>query len=390
MSANTKFTKQSILGKPPSSLKSKLYSVNPFPNSKVIPKVGESNAMSNPITSTSAPSTRDSKVVKNDNVVAPGMFRIDPPKTSRVDNVRPNKPVKTSIRTNPITVSQPYVISQENVNPNLNGISSTGYKDVELEEPHRNLLLSTNKKHMSSECNNIKLAIWNDKSEFFSAMLDDYSRYTWVHFLKSKDEAPEVIKNFLKKIQVLLQAPVIIARTENAKAIATACYTQNRSIIHRQYDKIPYNLINGRKPDISFLHVFGALCYPKNDHEDIGKLGAKDGIAFSLVILLIPVLTDSKHGLQSMTSGQISSGLDLTYAPSRITSQKLTERELDLLFEAMYDDYIGGQPPAATRTATASQAPQVLQTPTTSTTTVDTAPTPINSSPKAIVIPNTS
>nr|GFB02606.1 ribonuclease H-like domain-containing protein [Tanacetum cinerariifolium] len=34
--------------------------------------------------------------------------------------------------------------------------------------------------------------------------------------------------------------------------------------------------INGkRKPDISFLHVFGALCYPKNDREDIGKLGAK-------------------------------------------------------------------------------------------------------------------
>ncbi|GKE62760.1 integrase, catalytic region, zinc finger, CCHC-type containing protein, partial [Tanacetum coccineum] len=36
-----------------------------------------------------------------------------------------------------------------------------------------------------------------------------------------------------------------------------------------------YKLINGRKPDISFLHVFGALCYPKNDREDIEKLGAK-------------------------------------------------------------------------------------------------------------------
>ncbi|GKF58306.1 retrovirus-related pol polyprotein from transposon TNT 1-94, partial [Tanacetum coccineum] len=39
-------------------------------------------------------------------------------------------------------------------------------------------------------------------------------------------------------------------------------------------------LINGRKPDISFLHVFGALCYPKNDREDIGKLGAKGDIGF--------------------------------------------------------------------------------------------------------------
>ncbi|GJZ25139.1 retrovirus-related pol polyprotein from transposon TNT 1-94 [Tanacetum coccineum] len=59
-----------------------------------------------------------------------------------------------------------------------------------------------------------------------------------------------------------------------------------------------------------------------------------------------------------MTSGQISSGLDLTYAPSTITSQKPTERELDLLFEAMYDDYIGGQPSAAPRTAHVAQAPQ--------------------------------
>ncbi|GJS42286.1 retrovirus-related pol polyprotein from transposon TNT 1-94 [Tanacetum coccineum] len=65
-----------------------------------------------------------------------------------------------------------------------------------------------------------------------------------------------------------------------AEAIATVCYTQNCSIIHRRFDKTPYELINGRKPDISFLYVFGALCYPKNDHEDIGKLGAKGDIGF--------------------------------------------------------------------------------------------------------------
>nr|GFC33173.1 hypothetical protein [Tanacetum cinerariifolium] len=96
--------------------------------------------------------------------------------------------------------------------------------------------------------------------------------------------------------------------------------------------------INGkRKPDISFLHVFGALCYPKNDREDIGKLGAKADICFFI---------GSKLRLQSMTSGQISSGLNLTYASSTITTQQPAEGELDLLFEAMYDDYIGGQPSA--------------------------------------------
>nr|GEX50099.1 integrase, catalytic region, zinc finger, CCHC-type, peptidase aspartic, catalytic [Tanacetum cinerariifolium] len=65
-----------------------------------------------------------------------------------------------------------------------------------------------------------------------------------------------------------------------AKEIATACYTQNRAIIHRRFNKTPYELIQGRKPDISNLHVFGALCYPKNDHEDIGKLGVKGDISF--------------------------------------------------------------------------------------------------------------
>ncbi|GKD76445.1 hypothetical protein Tco_1339066 [Tanacetum coccineum] len=91
-----------------------------------------------------------------------------------------------------------------------------------------------------------------------------------------------------------------------------------------------------------------------------------------------------------MTTGQISSELDLTYAPSTITTQKPTEGELDLLFEAMYDDYIGGQPSSAPRTAPAAQAPQALQTPTATTTTADTAPTPTNSSSQATNCPNSS
>ncbi|GJT70893.1 retrovirus-related pol polyprotein from transposon TNT 1-94 [Tanacetum coccineum] len=65
-----------------------------------------------------------------------------------------------------------------------------------------------------------------------------------------------------------------------AEAIATACNTQNRSIIHRRFNKTPYELINGRKPDISFVNVFGALCYPKNNREDVGKLSAKGDIGF--------------------------------------------------------------------------------------------------------------
>nr|GEY58907.1 retrovirus-related Pol polyprotein from transposon TNT 1-94 [Tanacetum cinerariifolium] len=157
--------------------------------------------------------------------------------------------------------------------------------------------------------------------------------------LITKDDTPEVIKNFLKKIYVRLQASIIIVRTDNGtefknhvlkeyfdsvgithetsatkapqqngvverrnhtlveaartmlifahaplflwdEAIATAFYTQNRFIIHRCFNKTPYELIQGRKSDISYLYVFGALCYSKNDREDIGKLGAKGDIGF--------------------------------------------------------------------------------------------------------------
>nr|GEV49211.1 retrovirus-related Pol polyprotein from transposon TNT 1-94 [Tanacetum cinerariifolium] len=96
---------------------------------------------------------------------------------------------------------------------------------------------------------------------------------------------------------------------------------------------------------------------------------AKNDLVFGLLKFkyhkehLCPSLMDFeqsslKRRLQSMTSGQISSGLDLTYAPSTITTQQPTEGKLDLLFEAMYDDYIGGQPSTSSRTVSAVQAHQ--------------------------------
>ncbi|GJR89168.1 retrovirus-related pol polyprotein from transposon TNT 1-94 [Tanacetum coccineum] len=60
-----------------------------------------------------------------------------------------------------------------------------------------------------------------------------------------------------------------------AEAVATACYTQNRSLIRLRHKKTPYELLHNKKPDLSYLHVFGALCYPTNDNEDLGKLKAK-------------------------------------------------------------------------------------------------------------------
>ncbi|GJS07562.1 retrovirus-related pol polyprotein from transposon TNT 1-94 [Tanacetum coccineum] len=139
-----------------------------------------------------------------------------------------------------------------------------------------------------------------------------------------------------------------------AKAIATACYTQNHSIIHQRFNKTPYELINGRKPDISFIHVFGALCYHKNDREDIGKLGEKGDIGFFIGYSA----TSCAYRVYNRRTKKIMETMNVTF---------------DELSAMAFE-----------------QPPQILQTPTTSTTTADTAPTPTNSSPQATVIPNTS
>nr|GEY56332.1 retrovirus-related Pol polyprotein from transposon TNT 1-94 [Tanacetum cinerariifolium] len=57
-----------------------------------------------------------------------------------------------------------------------------------------------------------------------------------------------------------------------AEAVATACYTQNQSLIHTRHTRTPYELVHNKKPDLTFFRVFGALCYPTNDSEDLGKL----------------------------------------------------------------------------------------------------------------------
>nr|GFB91639.1 retrovirus-related Pol polyprotein from transposon TNT 1-94 [Tanacetum cinerariifolium] len=146
-----------------------------------------------------------------------------------------------------------------------------------------------------------------------------------------------------------------------AEAIATPCFTQNRSIIHRRFNKTPYELINGKKQNISFLHVFEAICYPKNDRKDIKKLGAKGDIGFFIgyfadscayrvynlrtkkIIKTMNVSFDelsamafeqrsSKPRLQSMTSGQIRKSKRTSHPPKLVPNsrQRLHLLHMDL------------------------------------------------------------
>ncbi|GKA45549.1 hypothetical protein Tco_0738345, partial [Tanacetum coccineum] len=165
-SVNTQFSKQSILGKPPSSSKPKLYSVTPFPKSTVIPKVGKSNALSKPVTSNSAPSSRESTVVNNERVNAP-IFRINPFKASREDvnsnrnGFSPNNVESTTRTRRP----QPRNNPKNDKVPFKSKSSCLLNKLEKKEENHRSLQSSNYPDHTSSECNNSKLAIQNKKSE---------------------------------------------------------------------------------------------------------------------------------------------------------------------------------------------------------------------------------
>ncbi|GJR46004.1 retrovirus-related pol polyprotein from transposon TNT 1-94 [Tanacetum coccineum] len=152
-----------------------------------------------------------------------------------------------------------------------------------------------------------------------------------------------------------------------AIAVATACYTQNQSLIRKRHNKTPYELLHNKKPDLSCLHVFGALCYPTNDSEDLGKLQPKADIGIfvgyaptkkafwiynrrtCLIIETIHVTFDEQTamaseqfslgpGTQLMTPATLSSRL-MPNLPSPTPSIPPTKKDWEILFQPMFDEY---------------------------------------------------
>ncbi|GKA21684.1 putative reverse transcriptase domain-containing protein [Tanacetum coccineum] len=262
-------------------------------------------------------------------------------------------------------------------------------------------------------CGPMRVASINRK-RYILVIIDDYTRFTWVRFLRTKDEAPEAIIKCIKNIQTLhefyenvgISHQTSVARTPQqngivergnrtlvevartmlifskallflwAEAINTAYYTQSRSIILRRYNKTPYELMQDKKPDLSFFHVFGALCYPTNDNDDLGKLDAKANIgifvgyapakkAFRIynkrsqkIIETIHVSFDeltvmayeqfsSGLGLQCMTPATSSSGLVLNTVSQQPCIPPPRD-DWDRLFQPMFDEYFTPLPISVT------------------------------------------
>nr|GEW41855.1 hypothetical protein [Tanacetum cinerariifolium] len=233
-----------------------------------------------------------------------------------------------------------------------------------------------------------------NRKKYILVIVDDYSRFTWVKCLRSKIEALDFIIKFMKMIQVRLKVPVGISHETSVarspqqngvverQAVATACYTQNRSIIRLRHGKTPYKLLHNKLPDLSFLHVFGALCYPTNDSENLEKLQPKADIEifigyaptkkafwiynrrtrrivetihvdFDELTAMASEQSSSGPALNEMTPATISSGL--VQKPSSLTAYVPPSRnDWDLLFQPMFDELLNPPP------SVDPQAPEVI------------------------------
>ncbi|GKA66675.1 retrovirus-related pol polyprotein from transposon TNT 1-94 [Tanacetum coccineum] len=247
----------------------------------------------------------------------------------------------------------------------------------------------------------MRIASVNGK-KYILVIVDDYSRFTWVKCLRSKDEAPDFKIKFLKMIQVRLKVHVWRIRTDNrtefvnhtlreyyekvgishatsvarspqqngvverrnrtlieaartmliyakallflwAEAVATACYTQNHSIIRLRHDKTPYELFHDKPPDLSFFHVFGALCYPTNDIENL----ATEVVApLHKVVALVPAVSTGSPSSTNVDQDAPSPSISQTTPATQplIIPNDLEENNHDIEIAHMGNDPYFGIP----------------------------------------------
>nr|GEY77525.1 hypothetical protein [Tanacetum cinerariifolium] len=174
-----------------------------------------------------------------------------------------------------------------------------------------------------------------------------------------------------------------------AKAIAIACFTQNRSLVIPRHEKTPYHIINDQKPSVKFFYIFGSLCYIVKDGENLDKIKGKGDAcifvgystqsrAYRVFNKRTKVIVETIHvnfdELPQMTSDQVSSDPapecqrmalehgNLSPDPScqeNVTQADrtvITSNELDLLFSLMFDELLNGLSQVVSKSSTVTTA----------------------------------
>ncbi|GKC12564.1 retrovirus-related pol polyprotein from transposon TNT 1-94 [Tanacetum coccineum] len=206
--------------------------------------------------------------------------------------------------------------------------------------------------------------IYDNGTEFVNQVMSEYYEGVGIFHQTSVPRTPQqngvverrnrTLVEAARTMMIFSKAPMFLW----AEAVATACYTQNRSLIHTRHNKTPYELVHDKKPDLTFFRVFGALCYPTNDSEDLGKFQAKADIGIFVgyapsrkgyriynkrtrrLMETIHVTFDEMH--QSMAPARMSSGPEpLIMTPGQLKSGLApTDKELEMLFQPMFDEHL--------------------------------------------------
>ena len=231
------------------------------------------------------------------------------------------------------------------------------------------------------------------RKKYALVMVDDYSKYTWVLFLHSKDEATQMIIDHIKKIEVEAKLPVRTIRSDNgtefknavlidfctekgisrqysaprtpqqngvverknrtlveaartmlsesnlptyfwAEAVNTACYTQNRTLINKDHQKTPYELMASKKPTLKYFHVFGAKCFVLKDGIHLGKFDAKADEG----IFLGYSLESKAYRVYVIEEKKVVESLNVTFDDTNKASLQTGENSESLVFENLSGD----------------------------------------------------
>nr|GFA37398.1 hypothetical protein [Tanacetum cinerariifolium] len=383
-----KSQRPSVLGKPTTF--SNYFIRKDFSKSKSVTQSNVSNDFSKPVTAQTLPPNKKS-ILKNTNVLAPGMYKLhtdhNQTRTSQLpqDSRKTNKCV--SFSSGVISTTS---VSRPQLKSNLMGDrvirNNSQGKKQKVEDQRRNVKLPKNKTSITACNNSLNAKTLNVKS--ISAMCDKCVLID--KHAMSKDETPEVLIDFLRLVQIELQAQVRVVRTDKGTkflnqtlpayfaaegilhqtsvartpeqngfverqnhtlhAYSTARFTQNRSLVITRPEKTPYHIINNRKLSVKFFHIFGSLCYISRAYKVFNERTRVIMESIHVNSDELPqmasdhISSDPAPECQRMTlkhdslSPAIQHQANIPQADRTVT----TSNELDLLFSMMFDELLNG------------------------------------------------